>query len=348
MCFKSVRSLLLFSVMTLLAAGAAVASEDKSDIDKPDIKENVSLGGYAFWQFGQIVDGYDRQQGEILHQWQNNVLIGLSIKAKPSERLGLVVNPEFFLNYAYPQKQGVPDAVQAFGIAYINEACGKYSFGDVENPFLQVSLGMFPFKYNHEARNLGDYLFRTSTYPTLIINNFDFPAARLLGLHISTDAIANLHADLMLTSEAFLFPLFDFSLTGLLSYKPFNGIEIGGGVDFARCFPVNSDLTTPHWNVGNGGYYNAYITQQGDTGYYSFKATKVMTRATIDPKPFFGSPEIFGPEDLKLYGEICWVGVEGYNAKDTIIAHGFITRGITILTSEHRGWSGLTFRLSKF
>ena len=41
-----------------------------------------------------------------------------------------------------------------------------------------------------------------------------------------------------------------------------------------------------------------------------------MARASIDPKPFFGSPEMFGPEDLKLYGEICWVGVGGYsNAK---------------------------------
>ena len=41
-----------------------------------------------------------------------------------------------------------------------------------------------------------------------------------------------------------------------------------------------------------------------------------MTRASIDPKQFFGSPVMFGPEDLKLYGEICWVGVDGYsNAK---------------------------------
>ena len=39
-----------------------------------------------------------------------------------------------------------------------------------------------------------------------------------------------------------------------------------------------------------------------------------MARAAIDPKPFFGSPALFGTEDLKLYGEICWVGIEGYKA----------------------------------
>ena len=279
--------------------------------------ENVSVGGYSFWQFGQIVKGYDRQQGDIAHQWQNNVLIGLTIKARPSERLNLVINPEFYLNYAFPQKQGMPDAAHPFGFAYIYEACGTYSFGDLEKPLLQASLGMFPFKYNHESRNLGDYLFRTGTYPTYIINNFDFPAARLLGLHVSSDAIANLHADLLLTSEAFVFPLWDFSLTGIVSYKLFNAVEVGAGVDFARCLPVMDSLTMPKWKAANGGYYNSYITQSGDTAFYSFKATKVMARATIDPKPFLGSlAELFGSEDLKLYGEICWVGVEGYNAKD--------------------------------
>jgi|WetSurMetagenome_2_1015567.scaffolds.fasta_scaffold10196_3 hypothetical protein len=310
----SVKSRCLFwgmPVFALLLTGTIFAGEEL-----PESNQKVSVGGYSFWQFGQIVKGYDRQQGNISHQWQNNVLIGLTIKAQPNERLNLVLNPEFYLNYAFPQKQGMPDAVHPFGIAYINEACGKYSFGDAENPFMQASLGMFVFKYNHEARNLGDYLFRTGTYPTFIISNFDFPAARLLGLHLSSDAIANLHADLLLTSEAFLFPLFDFSVTGIASYKLFNAIEIGAGVDFARVLPVMDSLTSPHWRAGNGGYYNSYITQDDDTAFYSFKATKVMARTTIDPKPFFGSPELFGPEDLKLYGEICWVGVEGYNAKE--------------------------------
>jgi hypothetical protein len=177
---------------------------------------------------------------------------------------------------------------------------------------------MFDFKYNHDGTNFGDYLFRTGTYPTFIITNFDFPAARLLGLHLSSDAIANLHADFLFTSEAFVYPLFDFSLAAIASYRLFNAIEIGAGIDFARFLPVNDSLTSPKKTAAmmNGVGYNSYITQNGDTAFYSFKATKVMARASIDPKPFFGSPEMFGPEDLKLYGEICWVGIEGYNAVD--------------------------------
>ena len=95
------------------------------------------------------------------------------------------------------------------------------------------------------ARNFGDYLFRTGTYPTYIINTFDFPAARLLGLHLSSDAIANLHADFLFTSEAFMYPLYDFSVTAIASYKLFNAIEIGAGIDFARCLPVMDSLTSP-------------------------------------------------------------------------------------------------------
>jgi hypothetical protein len=47
-----------------------------------------------------------------------------------------------------------------------------------------------------------------------------------------------------------------------------------------------------------------YFKENGDTGYYGFKSTKFSARATIDPKAYFPSVEIFGKEDLKLYGEI--------------------------------------------
>lgn len=295
-----------------LVIGAAAASDDKSAQTIETGK--VSIGGYAFWQFGEIVYGKDRVQGPIDHAWFNDVLIGLSFKAQPSEHLTLVLSPEFNISYPYPQERNFIPSVRPFGSTYINEAYGKFSFGDPENPLLQARLGMFAFKYNKDVRNLGDYLFRTGTFPTYIINYFDFPAARLLGLCLSSDAIANLHADLLLTSEFSMFPFGDFSLTGIASYKLFNAIEVGGGIDFARLIPISDKLTSPKFLAdGSVSYPNQYVSSTGDTAFYSFKATKVMARASIDPKPFFGSPEFFGKEDLKLYGEICWIGIEGYD-----------------------------------
>jgi hypothetical protein len=309
MRFTSFSNYARITTVVLLLTGATIASDEN-----PDTKEKVSVGGYSFWQFGQIVKGWDRFADSIHHQWRNNVLIGLTLKAQPSERLSLVISPEFFLNYPNPQIKGNAQSVHPLGIAYINNACGTLAFGDLENPLLKATIGMFTFKYNRDGRNFGDYLFRTGTYPTYIINNFDFPTARLLGLHVASDAVQNLHADLLLTSEAFIFPLWDFSLTAIASYKLFNAIEIGAGVDFARILPVMDSLTSPKRSFAdNYAIFNSYITQKGDTAFYSFKATKVMARASIDPKPFLGSlAEFFGPEDLKLYGEICWVGVEGH------------------------------------
>jgi hypothetical protein len=298
-------------VMALLFAGTIAAGEETSESNP-----KVSVGGYSFWQFGQIVKGFDlKRLNPITKQWVNGVLLGLTIKARPSDRLSLVVSPEFYMNYPYPQMTNVKPSMRPFGVAYTNEAYGEYSFGDLENPLLNASLGMFDFKYNHDGTNFGDYLFRTGTYPTFIITNFDFPAARLLGLHLSSDAVANLHTDLLFTSEAFIYPLFDFSLAAIASFKLFNAVEIGAGIDFARFLPVNGSLTSPKitYNL-NSTAFNAYIKPNGDTAFYSFKATKVMARASIDPKPLFGSPALFGTEDLKLYGEICWVGIEGYKA----------------------------------
>jgi hypothetical protein len=295
-------------LFTLVLAGGILASDEK-----PDTKEKMNVGGYCFWQFGQIIKGYDPRSDTIRHQWQNNVLVGFTFKARPSERLNLVISPEFFLNYPNPQKLNSPQSVYPLGATYINNAYGTFAFGDVENPPLRATIGMFTFMYNPDGRNFGNYLFRTGTYPTYIINIFDFPAARLLGLHVTSDAVQNLHADLLLTSEAFMFPLWDFSLTAIASYKLFNAVEFGAGVDFARVLPVMDTLTSPKYGTFFGGF-NSYVTEDGDTAYYSFKATKVMARVSIDPKPFLSSlAEQFGlgPEDLKLYGEICWVGVEG-------------------------------------
>jgi hypothetical protein len=273
----------------------------------------VEVSGYSFWQFGQIVKGNDRVQGPIDHAWLNDVLIGLTFKAQPSENLSLMVNPEFNLSYPYPQERNFVTSVRPFGSAYIHEAYGKFLFGDSENPLLQARLGMFAYKYSSDVRNLGDYMFRTGTFPTYILNFFDFPAARLLGLCLSSDFIPNLHTDLLFTSEYTMFPFGDFSLAGIASYKVFDAIELGGGIDFARLLPINEKLTSPEIVEGVSNYANHYYTSTGDTNYYSFQATKVMARASIDVKKFFGSPDIFGDEDFKLYGEVCWVGIEGYD-----------------------------------
>src|SRR5436190_12752674 len=70
---------------------------------------------------------------------------------------------------------------------YIPMAKGTYLVGEPETPLLKVEAGIFPFKYNPEARNLGEYMFRTGAYPNFIQGDFDFAFARLTGFHFSSD-----------------------------------------------------------------------------------------------------------------------------------------------------------------
>jgi hypothetical protein len=110
MRFTSFSDYLRITVVIAFVTGYAFASDDA----KPDAK-NIKFGGYAFWQFGQIASGTGNNEPDfdipnpIPRQWTNNVLIGLRIEAQPSERLRLIMSPEFNLNYPYPEMPNRPE-----------------------------------------------------------------------------------------------------------------------------------------------------------------------------------------------------------------------------------------------
>ncbi len=164
-------------------------------------------------------------------------------------------------------------------------------------------------------RNLGEYIFRSCTYPGVLLNSFDFPAARILGFKFSLVLFeGNCKNDIILFEESEMWPYGDISLAYIGSLSLLNIIELGGGVDFARLISVNDEYTTPRKEI------NAQIIGVDSTGmvlrdtskFYTFKAIKLMSRLTIDLKPVFGSPAIFNQADLKIYGEIAVLGLKNY------------------------------------
>jgi len=75
-CKSSYLFLQLLALM-FFSTGTSMASDEK-----PDAPEKVSVGGYGFWQFGQIVQGWDRNAGkEISHYWYEQCSCRLDIKA---------------------------------------------------------------------------------------------------------------------------------------------------------------------------------------------------------------------------------------------------------------------------
>jgi hypothetical protein len=163
---------------------------------------------------------------------------------------------------------------------------------------------------------MGEYLFRTGTYPPFIINDFDNCEARLLGLRVSSTFFENLRMDLLFSSETYYNPLGDYSFSYLLGYKVKKIVDVGAGISLSRLFPLDPKQTTPHndYNIIYEKDGMTPVIETGDTLHYTYKGTKLMARCSFDPKQLLSSPNLlglaFGPEDGKLYFETTVLGVK--------------------------------------
>ena len=315
-----------FAGCILLGVSGLAAQEGVGQISK-----TLRLTGYGSYEFGQVVAGQWNGGDAMDHYWSHQVYAGLGLVAKLSERMDLVAGVEGKMWNPFNDGGQSRDWSEQHMSLWLTNASGTYSFGNIEKPWLTLTGGYFPYKYNPEVRNLGEYVFRSYTYPGLIFNSFDFPAARLLGLKASINLFEGTWKnDFMVLEQAETWPYGDISLAYVGSYNIAKIIDIGAGIDLANFFSVNSNNTVPPVALNEYAQGRDSITglidpmpphiQQNANGtfdttydYYTFKAIKPMARLTIDPKPLMGGiGEMLGTEDLKLYGEIAIIGTQNY------------------------------------
>jgi hypothetical protein len=291
------------------------ASLSLAKIDLQISNQEMALGlSCAAWQeSGQFVDFFNSTV-ELDHQWISRTFLDVLLNAAYRERLQMAMGVEGRMWFNIPKLRGTGQATYVHeqnSTFIISDANVSYSFGDMQAPYLSAKIGLFPYKYDQEARNLGEYLFRTGTYPAYIINNFDLPFARLTGVKVSSDLFGSLHQDLILSAETTVPPFNDVSLSYLADYNLKKIADFGIGVQFADLMSVDDRVTTPHIDK------NRYVTANGDTGYYTFRGTKIMGKLCFDPKQFFPL-DIFGKEDGKLYAEAAILGLESYPRNDSV------------------------------
>lgn len=284
--------------------------------ENPDLKLGIGCQGWD--ESGQMEKFYNLDV-ELDHAWINHTFLDLNFDAIYKERLKLSFGAEGEMWFNVPKQRGTGQATYVHeenATFIVTEANAAYSFGDVHSPYLSIMAGLFPYKYNPEARNLGEYLFRSGTYPAFLITNFDRSYARLTGFKLSSDLLEGaLHQDLIYNIETEIPPFYDGTLSYLFDFNFLNKMfDIGGGISFYHLVSVDERITTPT-KVPK----NQYITAQGDTGYYTFKGTKLMGRLCFDPLAIVKkNNSIFGSEDLKIYGEALILGLENYPANDSI------------------------------
>jgi hypothetical protein len=219
-------------------------------------------------------------------------------------------------------------------VPYIAEARFTYAAGEKARPWLQVTGGLFHYNYNLNIKDLGLYLLRGSVYPGLLISGFEtrdvLPIANVLGLWARHAGGIFTH-DLILQSETELKPYFDLSLAYIGQARVSSFFSFGAGVNFYRLLPgdfkVSHHPFNPVYETAEDHVANPYQREfiyvdtdggKRDTSYLGFDGTKVMADFEFDPKPLFASGGIFGPEDLKLYGEAAVMGLNFDKAHEAI------------------------------
>jgi hypothetical protein len=199
---------------------------------------------------GQIVKGELYEGHEDEGQFLSRTGVYLLQSATINERLDVTVSVGGLFWYSLPVSPGAPHTrLVKFGPG-VGQASGLYRFGDIDEPAATLQLGFFPFKYNPDAKNLGEYQFRSGTYPGYvwtggwsIINSAAYMAQ---GVRLSIPTFDGmLKHDLTLFMERDFEPTYDISPSYLLSFKPGNAFEMGAGVTYAHGIPIKPSITTP-------------------------------------------------------------------------------------------------------
>jgi hypothetical protein len=193
--------------------------------------------------------------------------------------------------------------------------------------------GYFPFKYNQQSTNLGEYLFRSGTYPGVLVSGFEHSIDRpkIAGVHGAWKPVSFAKIDAIMNTELDIYPLHDIHATVIASGAAPKIGSLSFGVQFAHLISVDDKKLTPGTDKGYHprvdqwvGYVDPNSAQinpvSGDTTYdttlYTFRGTKLMARATLDIRGliehFTGALPFFGQEDLKVYGEGAILGVKNY------------------------------------
>jgi hypothetical protein len=273
--------------------------------------------GFASYEVGQVVESNPLTTRDAEFYQNNHLLfqkafVGFNLQAS-YEPLPITTNIGVELKSftETPRTLAVADnlgvGVRIFYFFYLTRADFNYS----PNPAFNLGVGYFPIKYNDDARNLGEYLFRSGTYPQFLITNFDFAATRVAGVNVYGTLFDNLNYKAILTINTENATMGDLNLSGLASYSILNKLlDIGAGVSFSSIIAANTDHTHPSKEKMKNRT-DWYVDKNGDTSTYTFAGTKLMGRISIDPKVLFPT-DLFGKNDLKLYAEAAVLGVKNY------------------------------------
>ncbi len=296
--------------------------------------ENIVLHSSAYNDVGQVMKGETLGGDTVENLYLSRFGVSVAAAIMVDEKLTLNIGAGGLFWYPFPVSPlSWWTRRYQFGPG-ISEASLHYAF----TPDLSFKAGFFGYKYNPDARNLGEYLLRSEAYPGLVSTGgwsfLNSAVYQSLGMQLQWTVWNGwLTNDLLLFSEMNRPPIFDVSPTYVGTLRLGNAFEVGGGVSLHRLLPVHPSSESPRvvWKtIGQG---NSYLIPNPDynpndpagasaanpiyledtTRFYSLQGVKVMARASLDFKAFSSVLEdALGPKDMRLYFEAALLGVKNY------------------------------------
>lgn len=301
------------SYAALLACATAVMAA-------PEFK-SLPILPHAALETGQLMRWkYDEAENE--RQWVQRFGVWANYRmATPDDRMKIDMGLGGLFWYSLPEELTNPGTLTPRFLPDISQLSFNWNgMGTPEKPVFDLTLGYFTYKYNPDAHNLGEYLFRSRSYPSFVYTGGWMtvdrnPGARLMGMKLTHNAFDGMmRSDIIINSELNYPPLYDFSFTYMGNLDLGGVLSLGLGSTLYHYLPVDKDKSEREVDVNSSGVQNAYVVGPNDTAYYTFKAIKLVGRASFDPKPLIGNPEFMGAEDLRIFGEVAVLGLKNYGS----------------------------------
>jgi hypothetical protein len=231
--------------LSMVCAAIAAWVPVRAEVERAPIRVETNM------DLGQLVKGELSPGTEQSGQFLSRTGVLLSQVGTINKKLDITVSVGGLFWYSLPASTGAPyTRLVKFGPG-VGQASGLYKFGDVESPAAYLEFGYFPEKYNPDAKNLGEYQFRSGTYPGYlwtggwsIVNSAAYMAQ---GVKLTLPTFGGtLTHNLMLFMERDFEPTYDLSPSYQIGFKPSEGFSMGLGVTWAHGIPIKPSVTTPH------------------------------------------------------------------------------------------------------
>lgn len=256
--------------IALCAAWNSHAAESSSVTYKP-----LSLG--ALSEFGMLQSGRFSQNPAFQDEWVDHFGAYFVQSAVIDERWFVNIGLGGIFEFQKPEVENPEWGGTQYKSFFVGPSVAdlEYKVFSENDRELRLGLGMFGYKYNPDAANLGEYLFRTGPYPNYIMTGgYSFlnnSAATLQGLK-GFYRNGNLTFDVFLTTETVMPPLYDLSLAGMIKYRIADGLmDVGLGVNAKRLIPIRPSKSSPPTR-SNSYFRIDGVDYTGKESYYAEQA----------------------------------------------------------------------------